>query len=144
MPDDNKAIARRSIEEVWNQRNLAAIPQLFAADHVHHDPNTTDIAPGLDGLRQLVNLYTSAFPDVKLTIQDIFDRDDRVVVRWTAKGTHRGELRGIAPTGKEITTTGVDILRIQSGKIAETWVQWDALGLMQQIGAVRLIAQAAG
>ncbi len=144
MPDDNITIARRSIEEVWNQRNLAAIPQLFASNHVHHDPNTMEIAPGHDGLRQLVNLYTSAFPDVKLTIQDIFDRDDRVTIRWSARGTHRGELRGIAPTGKEINTTGVDILRIQNGKIAETWVQWDALGLMQQIGAVRLIAQAAG
>lgn len=107
-------------------------------------PRVTDVPQGLDGLRQLVNLYTTAFPDVRYTIDDIFEGDDRAVIRWTARGTHRGELRGITPTGKQITTTGVDILRIQNGKIAETFVQWDALSPMQQIGAVRLVAQAAG
>jgi len=89
---------------------------------------------GRDGLRQHIIAFRSAFPDLTITVDDLLAEDNKVTARWTARGTHKGTLLGILPTGKEVTTEGISVIRIANGKIAESWVTWDTLGLMQQLG----------
>jgi steroid delta-isomerase-like uncharacterized protein len=136
MSEQNISAARRLIEGLWNKRDLKLADQILASDCRNIDPATPDFGAGPEAYKKLVTFYTKAFPDLRFTVDDLIDGGDRVVVRWTSKGTHKGELRGIAPTGKKITVTGTTICRFANGKIAEQWVTWDALGLMQQLGAM--------
>ena len=131
----NKALARRSFEELWNQGNLAAAPELYDANHISHGLGV-DVPPGIEGLTQFITLYRTAYPDTHFTIEDQIAEGDKVVTRWTAIGTHQGELMGIPPTGKRVTVTGMAISRIGGGKLIETWNNFDALGQFQQLGVV--------
>jgi steroid delta-isomerase-like uncharacterized protein len=135
MSEENKAITRRYFEEIWNHGNLNVIPELIAANHVHHDPANPG-SSGPDGTKQLVSMYRAAFPDAHFTLEDQIVEENKVVTRWTARGTQQGELMGIGPTNKTITITGIDIHRIVNGKIEEHWSNWDTLGLLQQLGVV--------
>src|SRR5713101_5503546 len=118
MSEESKAIARRLVEEVWNKGNLAVADEIVAASVRDWDaarinyPASPGSELGSEGFKQLVTLFRAAFPDVYLTIEDMIAEGDKVVVRWIAHGTHSGELRGIGPTGKQITVTGIDIHRI--------------------------------
>lgn len=141
MSAENKAVVRRLFEEVWEKGNLAVADEIFAADYVHHDPSTPDFGRGPEGEKKRATLYRTAFPDLRLTIDDMIAEGDTVVTRWTARGTHKGELRGIAPTGKPVTVTGISVARFSGGKAAEQWVNWDALGMFAQLG-VQLAAAA--
>ena len=132
--EENKAIVRRIFEEVWNQGNLAAADEFLAADYVNetlHPP-----VHGRESDKQLVMMYRTAFPDLHYTIEDLIAEGDKVTVRWTATGTHRGELQGIPPTGKQVTVTGIDIFRCENGKAVEGQSNFDALGMLQQLGVV--------
>ena len=140
--EENKALARRGFE-LWNSGDLAASVELIADDYVLHDPAAPGIR-GHDGYKQFFTLYHTAFPDTHLGIEDLVAEGDRAVVRWTATGTHRGELQGIPPTGKQVTVTGITIYRIAGGKIVEQSQNWDTLGLMQQLGVVPAQGQAVG
>ena len=142
MSAENKAVIRRYIEEVFNQGNLSTIDEVIAPGCVNHDP--VNPVTGPDGVRELATKYRTAFPDLHLTVQDMISDGDKVVTRWTYSGTHQGNLEGIAPTGKSTAGGGVTIGRVYGGKIQEMWVNWDALGLMIQLGAVSLPAQARG
>ncbi len=132
----NKEIIRRLVDGVWRDRNLALIDDLIAQDYVGHDPTQPAPIRGRDGFRQFVDMYLSAFHDAVVTIDDQIAEGDQVVTRWTGRGTHTGELMGIAPTGKEVTVSGMTISRIENGKIAEEWELLDALGMLVQLGAV--------
>ena len=135
MIDQNKALARRNFEEVWNQGKLAVIDELVARDATFHDPNVPGGKfTGPEGLKQFVEIYKKAFPDVQLTINDQVAEGDKVVSRWTGTGTHTGELMGIPPTGKRATVTGIDFDRYQDGKIVEAYASYDMLGMLQQLG----------
>ncbi|PYT17104.1 MAG: hypothetical protein DMG59_08455 [Acidobacteria bacterium] len=134
MSAQNKAIVRRYFEEGWNQRKPAIMDELIAIDAIDHDPANPGVSPGPKGQKELLAKYTSAFPDTKFTLGDLIGDGDLVAVRWTVRGTHRGELQGIAPTGRQVNLTGIMIARIANGKIAETWSNWDALGMLQQLG----------
>ena len=138
--EENKAIATRSIEELWNQRKLDLIDEIYAADFVGHIVDNPDII-GPEGYRALMTMYLNAFPDHRFTIEDLITEGDKVVTRWTSTGTHKGELMGIAPTGAQMTVTGTTIHRIADGKYAEEWSNWDALGMWQQLGVVPPIGQ---
>lgn len=140
--DENKALARRSFEEIWNAGNLALADQLFAPSYVSNDPNNPGVR-GPEGVKRLVTLYRTAFPDVQFTVEDQIAEGDIVVTRWTARGTHRGELMGLPATGKEATTKGITISRISGGQCVEDYVSYDAMGLMQQLGAIPAPGQAA-
>jgi steroid delta-isomerase-like uncharacterized protein len=143
MSDQNKVAARRMIEEVWNQANLGLIDDLVAPNATFHDPSVPNGKfTGPAGMKQFVQIYRGAFPDVRLTINDQIAEGDKVVTRWTATGTHKGELMGIAPTGKHATTTGVNIERYEGGKVVEGWSNYDMLGLLQQLGVVPSLATA--
>jgi steroid delta-isomerase-like uncharacterized protein len=133
--DELKAIARRYIEEVWNKGNLALIDELFAPDHINHSPNAGQMA-GPEGLKQLIATFRKASPDLHFTIDDMLAEGDRVVTRWTARGTHQGELMGVPPTGKRITVTAIVIDRIVDGKFVEHWAGRDDLGMYQQLGLI--------
>ncbi len=135
--EENKAAERRFYEEVWNKHNLGTVDELVAPDVVEHNPAVPGQAPGLEGFRQMVKMSLSAFPEGQITIEDLIAEGDEVVVRWTAYNmTHRGEFAGIPATGKQLTVAGIDIYRYEGGKRVETWRQWDALGMMRQLGVV--------
>ncbi len=133
--EENKAIDLRFFEEVVNKGNLAVMDELFAANFVDHSA-----APGIsadrEGLKQFFAMVYSAFPDFHSTLEDMFAEGDKVVQRFTARGTHKGEWMGIAPTGKQISMPGMAIHRITGGKIVENWVIIDMLGALQQLGVV--------
>lgn len=142
MTEANKAIARRIIEEVYNDGRFEVADELVAPDYVGHDAASPEPMRGPDGVKSQAEGYRAAFPDMRLTIADEIAEGDRVVTRWTATGTHEGELFGISPTGKQATVMGITISRIADGRIVENWISWDTLGLLQQLGVVPAMAQA--
>lgn len=129
------ALARRSFDEVWNNGNLDTADELYAPDYVNHDPVSPEVPPGPEGVKQLAKMYRRAFPDLRFAIDEMLAAGDRVVTRWTGQGTHRGALRGLPPSGRQARVTGISIHRIVGGRIVETWVNWDTLGMMEQLGA---------
>lgn len=135
MSEQNKALARRFVEEVFGRRNLGIIDQLISPDHIWHGPGGEEVH-GPAGSRQMMEMYLSAFPDLTMTIDDLVAEGDKVVVRWTGHGTHKGALLGAAPTGKTVTAHGIVISRIKDGRIVEDWEQFDQLSMLQQIGIV--------
>jgi steroid delta-isomerase-like uncharacterized protein len=138
----NKRISRRLVEEVFNTGRFEILDELVAGSFVNHDPSATGEMKGPEGVRQLIETYRGAFPDLKITIEEQIAERDLVTSRWTGRGTHRGELLGIGATGKETTVTGITIDRIDNGKIVESWNNWDTLGLLQQLGVVPELAPA--
>jgi steroid delta-isomerase-like uncharacterized protein len=142
MSEKNKTVVRRLFEEVWNKGNLPVTDELFAPNYVHHDSSTPDVGRGPESEKKRATLYRTAFPDLRLTIEDIIAEGETVMARWSCRGTHKGDLSGIAPTGKQFTISGISIARIANGKMAEGWVNWDALGLMQQLGVVPELGKA--
>jgi steroid delta-isomerase-like uncharacterized protein len=133
--DRNKALLRRFYEELWSQGNLEAIPELVAEDFVDHHP-LSGAPPGREGLAALVTMWRTAFPDMRETCEDLISEGDKVVGRFTMHGTHSGEFMGVPPTGRSVTMSGIDIVRVAGGKIAEFWYGEHLLELMQQLGAV--------
>ncbi len=133
--EENKAIARRSMEDVWGKGDLAAIDELYATDFVWHWAPSAG-APDREGYKQNVTTTFAPFADIHSITEDMVAERDKVVARWTWRGTHKGEFMGIAPTGKQVTVTGISIFRIAGGKIVEEWAEMDMLGMMQQLGAV--------
>ena len=135
MSEDNKAAARRFFE-AWESGDLDALDDVVAADAVDHDPYNPNGGDGLEGFKRTIAMYREAFPDVRFTVEDQIADGDKVVTRWIARGTHRGELMGFAPTGTESELTGIGIDRFEDGKIVEAWGNWDTLAMMQNIGAI--------
>ena len=140
MSDHNKAVVRRLFEEFWNKGNQSLADQFFASTYTHHDSATPDFGKGPEGERKRANLYRNAFPDLRMAVEDIFADGETVVTRWSCHGTHKGDLNGLAPTGKQIHITGMSIVRFSQDKMVEGYVNWDALGLMQQLGVVPELA----
>ena len=137
MSEQNKALARRGIEEVWNQGKLATIDELTAPNATFLDPNVPGGKfTGPEGMKQFVQIYTTAFPDAHIKVEDQVAEGDKVVTRWTATGTHKGDLMGIKPTNKFATVTGINVARYQNGKVVESWASYDMLGMLQQLGVV--------
>ena len=131
----NTEIARRFGADVWGRGDTAAVDELFAADVVDHNAFPGQ-PPGAEGVKQIVALFRAAFPDLQITNEEILADAERAVLRWSARGTHQGELAGIPATGKQVRMTGIDILRIADGKVVERWGEYNSLELMQQLGVV--------
>ena len=132
MSEEKKAMVRRIFEEVWEGK-LDVADEIFDASHVSHGLGV-ELPPGPEGFKQFVSMYRSAFPDVRFTIEDQIVEEDKVVTRWTAHGTQKGELMGISATGKQVVVTGISINHFVEGKVVESWSNWDGLGMMQQLG----------
>jgi steroid delta-isomerase-like uncharacterized protein len=131
---ESTAIVRAYGEEVWNQGIIEAVDRYIAGDYVRHDPGLPFEVRGPDGIKQIVAMYRSAFPDIEFAAADVVAGGDRVAVRWEIRGTHGGELMGIPPTSREVELTAIEIFRLADGRIAEQWVAADNLGLLRQLG----------
>lgn len=133
--DQNKARFREFIEEVINKRNLAKFDEYLTPDFVEHEV-VEPFPPTRDGVRQLFTGMLSAFPDLKVTINDAIAEGDKVVLRQTWSGTHKGEFMGIPATGKRVEFSVIDIVRMKNGIATEHWGVSDSLKMMQQMGVV--------
>jgi steroid delta-isomerase-like uncharacterized protein len=142
MSAENKAIARRLLEEAFNSGNLDVVDELVAPEFVNHDAALPEPTTGIEATKANITGYRNAFPDLRLTIEQQVAEGEFVTTRWSARGTHRGELMGMAATGKQATVTGITLDRIVDGRFVESWTNWDTLGLMQQLGVIPALATA--
>ncbi len=130
-----KTLVRRVLEEPWTG-NWDVIEECVAESYIGHDPSQTEAIRGRDGLRANFQQYIDAFTDARITVDDQIAEGDKVATRWTARGTHTGEIAGIAGTGRDVTVTGLTISRLEDGRIVEDWTTWDTLGMLVQLGAI--------
>jgi steroid delta-isomerase-like uncharacterized protein len=142
MPEGNEAVVRRLLEDVVNCGCTDLLAELIAADHIGHDPLGDHYGP--EGFRISVAEYRAAFPDLELTVEDLVTAEDKVVHRFTLRGTHSGSFMGIPPTGRAVSAAGIAIDRLADGKVAESWVSLDALNLLRQLGAAPTLGQRPG
>ncbi len=130
----NAELAKRYVNEVVNQGNLDVIPEIYAQDYENHTTAVVGTVTGHDGVRDMVEQWRMAFPDVHATIEDVIATGDRVVTRISVTGTHEGEWRGFAPTGHAINIRIISIFRIEDGLIKERWENADMVSLLAQLG----------
>ena len=134
--EENKTTFRRYVEEVSNDGNLDVADEIFDR-YLAHQSDGSVLERGPEDVKRFTGEFRGAFPDFHTTIEDMVAEGDKVVTRWRAGGTHRGEFRGIAPTGEEIEITGIGIFRFsEEGKVVESWDNFDQLGMMKQLGVV--------
>jgi predicted ester cyclase len=131
---ENKDIVWRFIDEAYNKGNLSVGDEWLAANSVFHTPDA-DIE-GIEGWKKYASAFLTGFSDLVVSVEDTIAEGDKVMAHWTCRGTHTGELLGIAPTGKQVTWTGIAIYRFSGGKIVEIQGWNDSLGLMRQLGAI--------
>ena len=131
--EQNKALVHRFFEEF----STTTVDELFVPNYAHHDPGLPpELQRGRDAYKQLVTMFRAGFPDIKMTVEDLVAEGEKVVARWTWHGTNQGEFQGMPPTGKQVTGSGISIHRVADGKIAEAWVNFDTLGMLQQLGVI--------
>jgi steroid delta-isomerase-like uncharacterized protein len=133
--EQNKALIRHFYEEVWGKGNLEAADDVFSANYVRHDLRPGNPLPGPEGQKKIAAEFRAAFPDLQMTIDLMVAEGDMVAARWTTEGTNTGPWGGVPPTGKRAKFSGVNIFRIENGKVVEIWNHRDDLGVMQQLGA---------
>ena len=134
QPEQAKAVIRRFVEEVQNQKNWDVYDELNDPDFFNHSapPGMTD----KEGSKQYLGAFLGGFPDCRFTIDDMIAEGDQVVTKKTFHGTHTAEFGGIPPTGNEVTLQYVDIMRVRDGLITEQWLSMDQLSFMQQLGVI--------
>ncbi len=138
--EQNKALLRKWIEEGWNKGNLAVVDELYSPDFTQHDPSTPVSVSSAEDLKRYVAGYRMAMPDMHFETHDLVAEGDKVLWRFTATGTQKGVMLSIPPTGKYTAVTGMALFRIANNRIAECWVNFDALGLMQALGVIPTVA----
>ena len=136
---DGNALVQREME-MFSSGDLSIADEIYSEEYVGYDPAQPEPIRGIEGAKAEVAGYRAAFSDLTVTLDHQVAEGDYVATRWTARGTHDGELFGVAPTGNSVSTSGITIIRVADGKIVEDYTQWDALGLMQAIGAVPAMA----
>jgi steroid delta-isomerase-like uncharacterized protein len=137
MSEEYRSVVRRWFVEVTNQGKLEVADELLAPEYVCHDPNSEAGGVRADALKESITYFRNALADMRFEIEDMITEGDKVVTRWTLRGTHRGELFGVNSTGEQVGMSGIVISRVADGKIVEEWDEYDLLGLMRQLGAVR-------
>jgi steroid delta-isomerase-like uncharacterized protein len=135
-----KDLTRKMYREVLDQGNLDAIDIFIGEDMIEHEPLPPDIPPGREGFRAWAKMMKHAFPDAAFEVVDITADGDKVWVSTKMRGTQKGDLMGMPPTGKPVEVDGIDILRFSQGKIVEHWGVFDMMTMMQQLG----VSQASG
>lgn len=135
MSTESKAAVRRLYDEVWNKRRLDLVSELISLSHALHDPHLTGSAIGPEAYKAICTQFIAAFPDLRFTIEDLISEKDKVVASWVISGTHKREFRGVPATNKKITVEGITINHIANGKIMDSYVSLDYLGMLQQFGA---------
>ena len=133
---DNRKLARRYVEQVWNEGDVDVLEKIVTPDYVHHDPSMQEFGSGVEGFKRLIEMQRKAFPDLQITLEDQIATKEKVVDRWIGRGTHEGEFMGNNPTGRQVVASGITIHRIEDGRIAETWNNYDTLGMLRQLGVL--------
>ena len=134
MSEQNKKVVEEFIQALFTRGELEAVDAYLAPEFVDHNPTIPGETGDRNSMRSASQIFRAAFPDWKSKVEDIIAVDDKVVERFTAQGTHQGELMHIPPTGRTVTLTGINIFRLRDGKIIERWGVLDQLALMQQLG----------
>jgi steroid delta-isomerase-like uncharacterized protein len=140
MSTQNKDVVRRLVEELWNQHNETVINEIYDDKCLQNEAGAR--FEGRAGARQFFKTYLTALPDLHCAIEELMGEGDRVALRWRCTGTHKGDLQGIAPTGRKVDVSGTAVYRLANGRIVEEHNVWDTLLMMQQIGAVGQPGQA--
>lgn len=138
---DATLIVKRVLEEPW-KGDFDVIDEFVADTYTGYDPSQPEPIRGREGVKANFQQYIDAFSDARITVDDQFAEGDRVATRWTGRGTHSGEIAGIAATGKEVTVSGLTFTRLEGGLVVEEWINWDTLGMLVQLGAVPAPARA--
>jgi steroid delta-isomerase-like uncharacterized protein len=133
--EENKAIFRRYVEEVGNEGRLELADEIFDR-YLAHQADGSVLERGPEDVKRFMGEFRQAFPDFHSTVEDQIAEGDKVVTRWTMRGTHEGEFRGMPPTGNKLEITGIGIFRFSEGKVVESWDNFDQLGMMRQLGAI--------
>ncbi|HZB12940.1 MAG TPA: ester cyclase [Chryseolinea sp.] len=136
VAERNKDLMRRAVKEIWNDGNYDDLEEFVTPDFTIHFADPDEQIRGIDGVKQFYTALRRAFPDIHFTIDSQIAESDKVVTRWTARGTHKGVFRGIPPTGRKFTFSSIDIDRVVDGKVVECWPSMDELGLLRQLGVV--------
>jgi steroid delta-isomerase-like uncharacterized protein len=131
MVPEHEATVRRFFDDLWSDGDLSCADEVLAPTHVHHVGDDTVVGPA--ALKDMVARFRTAFPDLHFELEDVVSDADRVVVRWTATGTHEGEFAGIEATGRSARWTGIDLVRLEEGRIVELWASADGAGLFEQL-----------
>ncbi len=134
--ETNKELVRRSNAEIWGEGNLEMLDEYVAEDYVEYNTASPEPIRGPEGYRENVEMVRSAFPDLEVTTEDVIAEGDKVVTRYTLRGTHQNEFMGIGPTGNEVEIEGISIGRLEDGQVVEGWSNIDVMGMMQQLGVV--------
>jgi len=134
VSEAHKEVFGRLYNSIWNERRLEFIDKIIAKTHALADPTVTGRGTGPTVYRRQVERFVVAFPDLKFTVDDTISEKDKLVVAWTATGTHRGSFFGIQPTNRKVSVSGITIHQIADGKILESTAAWDAIGLLQELG----------
>ena len=133
VTEKNKAIIRRLLEEM-DKGNLSVIDEYYDPNYVDHNPTPVrKLAAGIEGLKLAFKIFYTAFPDTVHVVEDLIAEGDKVAVRMSVRGTHTGELMGAAPTGKQVSQSGIAVYRIRDGRIVEKWSPHDK-GILEQLG----------
>jgi predicted ester cyclase len=136
MSEQNKAVIRRLIDEVWNRRAFDVADELFAPETIIYESGVALPGAGPAAVKQGIGAICAAFADNRITVDDMIAAEDKVVLRWSSLGTHRGVLQGIAPTNRKVAANGIAIYRFAGGKVVEEWMNTDQLGILKQLGIV--------
>ena len=132
----NLAVMRRYYDEVVNKGDYSVVDEIFATDYHSHHNDPIGLPPGPEGVKQFIGGTRAGFPDLELTLDDLFGDGDLVASRWTLRGTHTEEWFGTPATGKWAEWAGVVLSRFEDGKVAEEWFNFDQLRLLQQLGII--------
>jgi steroid delta-isomerase-like uncharacterized protein len=143
MSEINKALIRRWCSEGFNKNNMAIADEVYGANVIYHEPSAGEVI-GLEPLKQFVVSWRAAFPDSLLTIEEQVAENDHVATRWTFAGTHTGNFRGLAPTGKRVKMGAMYFYRFANGTVVEIHAMVNSLSLLQQVGAVPPLKQSKG
>src|SRR5215208_1780728 len=134
--EESKAVMRR-FWEVWEQGNIDLLDELLAREYINHTLATPDLPPGPEGVKEVVSMFHSAMPDLRVVIEEMIAEGEKVATRYALEGTHEGELFGAAPTGKQLSIKSITLERVSDGKIIEHWRVTDEMGMMRQLGVFR-------
>jgi steroid delta-isomerase-like uncharacterized protein len=141
-PEENKHVVQRFVEECWNQGNLNKASELLADQVRFHDPVFPNMNPGIQNIKNHIEVSRKAFPDLKFIIEDTIAERNEVVVHWKAQGTHKGQFFGMQPTNRKVIVDGTSIYRLEGSKIAEAYANWNLASMMQQLGVIELPKEA--
>jgi steroid delta-isomerase-like uncharacterized protein len=134
----HEPLIRRIADDIWNRGDLAVVDEVMSPDARYHGPHMPNGTGGREDWRRAIAMYRAAMSDAHVVFEELIACGETIVGRWSATGTHTGDLPGVAATGKQIGITGISIYRLREGRIVEVWEELDLLGMWQQLGVVSL------